>query len=114
MKRYRVINGAAQVGQADILGLSKAQFAARKHRVEADTTSPLALEQIQKNGEIIICRPLEVLEFKAGEEIMLAVAPSKVQALHLEPVGHDDGLKRPVPESSLPSAGPLRRARRAA
>lgn len=91
MKRYRVEGGAAQIGPDETIGLTKQQFEPRAHRLITDGDPP-------ENGPIV-CSPKDgPIEFKAGEEIFLAAAPSKAMARFLTPVGHDDGVKRPPKE----------------
>ncbi|MEK9751741.1 MAG: hypothetical protein VW338_00820 [Rhodospirillaceae bacterium] len=98
MKPYRVEGGPVQFGPGDILGLTKVQFAIRAGRLEDQAGAPITVEQLQKLGDLIVCRPTQIVEFKAGEVIQLASAPGKPQAARLTPIDHDDGIRRPPPE----------------
>lgn len=91
MRAYRVDGGAARIGAGTLVGLTPVQFAARSHRVDV----------VEKTARAIHCRPREVIEFKAGEIVLLAEAPSKGMADRLVPVdGEDDGRPRPAIEAA--------------
>jgi len=91
MRAYRVDGGPARIGAGQIVGLTPLQFAARSHR----------LDVVEKTAKAIHCRPREVIEFKAGEIVLLAEAPSKGMADRLVPVdGEDDGRPRAAVEAA--------------
>lgn len=61
MKKFVVEGTAARFGEGAILGLNKAQFAARAHNVE----------KLRVEGNVIVVRASRPLEFKIGEELRL-------------------------------------------
>lgn len=61
MKKFVVEGTAARFGEGAVLGLSKAQFAARAHNVE----------KLRIDGAVTVVRAKRPLEFKIGEELYL-------------------------------------------
>lgn len=95
MKTYRVEGGTALFGPGAVLGLTEKQAVPRALRID----------RMGKEGELIVCRTREAIEFKAGEEIALVAAPDKGMAERLVPVGHEDGMPRREPDPA-PKAVP--------
>lgn len=76
MKAYRVVGGTIQVGTAEILAISAAQFASRGHALER-----VDIEGVAKDAPVVVARPLSILQFKSGEVLGIADAPKSISNL---------------------------------
>jgi len=87
MKLYRVSGAPVQIGAGEVIGLTKEQVSPRVRKLEV-------VRNDQETG-MFVCRPIEPIEFKAGERLLLAAPPAKAVADRLVPVdGQPDGRIR--------------------
>lgn len=88
MEKYRVEGRAVDIGSGEVIGLTKAQFDARKHNL--DENFKPEIEDVQHYGGLVICRVMTMQQFKIGETIYLPYAPPRSMAdrlvLDSEPV----------------------------
>jgi hypothetical protein len=93
MEKYRVEGRAAEIGPGEVIGLTKAQFEARRHNLEG--VEP-GIEDIQHRDDMVVCRVMALQQFKVGETVFLPYAPPRSMSDRLVLASEPAKVEAPV------------------